>query len=186
MITRVRQDSDGWEGRIPAQDIARAWEREVPGIPIRSIPVITTLWRTGKVFSDDRQRTLRRLGLDAATLDLLSTLRRAGPPYRLTTRQLAARTLVSAGAISQRVARAEREGLVLRKPSPDGHRAVGVELTAAGHEVLIPAVEQLLEHEESLVAPLTEAEQVQLVFLLEKLQGGLRPGGADHPVPDPR
>ena len=45
---------------------------------------------------------------DAATLDLLSVLRRAGPPYQLTTRQLTEQTRVTAGAISQRVARAER------------------------------------------------------------------------------
>jgi DNA-binding MarR family transcriptional regulator len=183
---RVRQDTEGREGRIRAVDIARAWEREVPGIPVRSIPVITTLWRTGKVFSDDRQRTLRRLGLDAATLDLLSTLRRAGSPYRLTTRELAARTLVSAGAISQRVARAEKDGLVLRKPSVEGRRAVTVELTEAGHDLLIPAVRQLLEHEESLVAPLSDAEQAQLVLLLEKLQGGLLAVDGDGPFAEGR
>jgi len=39
---------------------------------------------------------------DPATLDLISVLRRSGPPYQLSTRQLAERTLVSAGAISQR------------------------------------------------------------------------------------
>ena len=57
-----------------------------------------------KLLSDDRRRTLGRLGIEDSTLDLLSTLRRSGPPYTLTTRELGERTLVTAGAISQRVA----------------------------------------------------------------------------------
>ena len=97
--------------------IQRAWERERPGTPAASIGVITRIWRIGKLLADERRRTLARLGIDAATLDLLSTLRRAGPPYRLTASAVAAQSLVSAGAISQRVARAEREGLVRRERS---------------------------------------------------------------------
>ncbi|WP_280401232.1 MarR family transcriptional regulator [Nocardia carnea] len=45
-------------------------------------------------------------------------MRRSGPPYRLTTRQIAARSLVTAGAISQRLARAEAAGLITRSPAP--------------------------------------------------------------------
>jgi hypothetical protein len=52
--------------------------------------------------------------VDPSTLDLLSVLRRSGPPYELGTRELTRRTLVTAGAISQRVARAEQAGLVAR------------------------------------------------------------------------
>jgi hypothetical protein len=61
--------------------IARAWVRERPGTPVDSIGVITRIWRIGKVLADERQRTLGRLGIDAAILDLLGTLRRSGPPY---------------------------------------------------------------------------------------------------------
>lgn len=81
------------------------------------------VWQFAKLFGDDRRRVLARLGVDAATLDLLSVLRRGGPPYTLTTRELAGRSLVTAGAVSQRVARAERDGLVVRdngrgRPAP--------------------------------------------------------------------
>jgi DNA-binding Lrp family transcriptional regulator len=57
---------------------------------------------------------LARLGVDPATRDLLATLRRAGPPYQMTAGDIAKQTLVSAGAVSQRVVRAERDGLVRR------------------------------------------------------------------------
>jgi len=50
--------------------------RKRPGTPAGSIGVITRIWRIGKLLADDRRRTLAGLGIDAAPLDLLSTLRR--------------------------------------------------------------------------------------------------------------
>lgn len=158
---------------LPPERIAAAWERELPGVPTSSIGVLTPLWRAAKTLAEDRRRTLARLGLDAATLDLLSTLRRSGPPYTLTTRQLAAQTLVTAGAISQRVARAEREGLVLREPSSASRRAVAVVLTDAGHERVEAAVRALLEHEERVVGVLDPAEREVLGALLTRLGGSV-------------
>ncbi|GGM37055.1 MarR family winged helix-turn-helix transcriptional regulator [Promicromonospora citrea] len=154
---------------LPPADIAAAWERELPGVPTSSIGVLTPLWRAAKTLAEERRRTLARLGLDAATLDLLSTLRRSGPPYTLTTRQLAAQTLVTAGAISQRVARAERDGLVVRQASTASRRAVAVVLTDAGHARVGTAVRALLEHEEALVAALDPVEREALGALLARL-----------------
>ncbi|WP_412539173.1 MarR family transcriptional regulator [Longispora sp. K20-0274] len=153
--------------------IQSAWARERPGTPVESIGVITRIWRIGKILADERRRTLTRLGIDAATLDLLSTLRRAGEPYRLPPGELARLSLVSAGAISQRVARAEAEGLVAReRGGPDG-RSVLVTLTGDGHALLDRSVDGLLTYEQSLLGALTEAEQGQLSDLLRVLLAGL-------------
>ena len=162
---------------VPPEAISAAWERELPGVPVSSIGVITPLWRVAKALADDRRRTLHRIGIDPATLDLLSTLRRAGTPWSLTTRELAAQTLVTAGAISQRVARAERDGLVLRSPSDAGRRAVAVTLTDAGHELVARAVRELLTHEEALIAGLSAEDRLALSALLGRLGAAL--GGPD-------
>ncbi|GAA4081748.1 MarR family winged helix-turn-helix transcriptional regulator [Nonomuraea soli] len=158
---------------ISPRQIARAWERERPGTPTGSIEIVTPILRLAKLFADDRARVLRRAGIDSATLDLLSTLRRSGPPYRLGTRELAARTLVTAGAISQRVARAEERGLVVRTPG-DGRRAVEVSLTAEGHTLVESSVDQVLGREAALVADLRPAEREALVTLLDTLTQGVR------------
>lgn len=107
-----------------------------------------------------RERELHRLGVDAATLDLVSTLRRSGPPYRRSTRELGESSLVTAGAISQRVARAEHDGLVLRTPGPG--RTVLVELTPAGHRMADSVVSSVLARDEELVASLDDAELAAL------------------------
>lgn len=161
-MTEPTTDADG----DAADRIAAAWQRELPGVPTASIGVITRLWRIGKLLDDERRRTDQRLGLDGATRDLLSTLRRAGPPYRLAPGEIAAQVLVTAGAISQRLARAERAGLVRRSRSASDGRSVLVELTTAGHELIEAHVRELLAHEESLLDGVTAGQREQLAGLL--------------------
>jgi DNA-binding MarR family transcriptional regulator len=154
---------------FPVADIAAAWERELPGTPVTSIEIVTPIWRLAKLFADDRRRVLQACGVDPATLDLLSVIRRAGPPYRLSTRQIAARSLVTAGAISQRIAKAEDSALVGRSPAADGSRAVMVTLTAAGHELIERTVDKVLRREAQLVQGLTTEQRSALSGGLDRL-----------------
>jgi DNA-binding MarR family transcriptional regulator len=155
----------------PVADIAAAWQRERPGTPVTSIGIVTPIWRLAKLLADDRRRVLAETGVDGATLDLLSVLRRAGPPYTLTTREIADRTLVTAGAVSQRVARAERDGLVTRAPAG---RAVLVTLTDAGHAVVEATVDRVLGREADLISGLSAEQQAQLAELLDVLLTSLQ------------
>ncbi|MGC7094275.1 MarR family winged helix-turn-helix transcriptional regulator [Amycolatopsis lurida] len=164
----------------PVDAIALAWTVERPGTQVESIGVVTRIWHAAKLLGEDRTRTLAAAGADAAILDLLSVLRRSGPPYRLTTRELTEATLVSAGAISQRVARAERDGLVTRTTRADGSRKVDVELTEAGHAMVERLVDRVLGREAELVSSLTSAQQAQLAELLRRLLTGLHTELGDH------
>lgn len=159
----------------PAADIAASWKRELPGVRTESIEVITPLWRIAKILADDRRRTLSESGIDPATFDLLSVLRRSGPPYELTTREITRRTLVTAGAVSQRITRAEQAGLVERASSTASRRAVSVKLTETGHELIEATVRRLLEHEADLISALTAAERTTFTSLLGKLEHTLTP-----------
>jgi DNA-binding MarR family transcriptional regulator len=180
---------DTQAGAAPATDgvdrIQQAWLRERPGTPVGSIGVITRIWRVGKILAEERRRIMAGLGLDAAILDLLSTLRRAGPPYRLSPGTLARLSLLSAGAISQRVARAERDGLVTRVAGASDRRGRTVALTPAGHRLLDRCVDHLLTREQSLLDGLTPGQQAQLASLLKTLLGDLtaRFGLPDRPEP---
>jgi DNA-binding MarR family transcriptional regulator len=136
--------------------------------------IVTPIWRLAELFADDRSRVLREAGIDAATLDLLSVIRRSGPPYTLSTRDIAERALVTAGAISQRVARGERDGLARRSPGATGRRTVLVELTPAGHALIERSVDALLGREATLVRSLSEDERSALILLLDKLTTDVR------------
>lgn len=168
--------------------IALAWTRERPGTPVDSIGVVTRLWQAAKMFGDDRVQLLRTHGVDMATLDLLSTLRRSGPPYRMTTRDLAGASLVTAGAITQRVVRAEELGYVERTTRTDGSRQVDVHLTPAGHDAVERHVDLVLGRELELLDVLATEERDQLASLLRTLLSGLQSArGATRPghVGDP-
>jgi DNA-binding MarR family transcriptional regulator len=158
---------------FPAAEIAAAWERELPGTPVSSIEIVTPIFRLAKLFADDRRRVLQACGVDGATLDLLSVIRRAGPPYQLSTREIAARALVTAGAISQRIARAEGAGLVARSPAGDGSRTVMVTLTQAGHELIERTVDRVLGREAQLVADLDPGQRGELASRLDTLLASL-------------
>ena len=148
--------------------IARAWERELPNVPVRSIGIVTRIWHIAKLLGDDRARLLRSHHADMATLDLLSTLRRHGEPYRMTTRELASASLITAGAITQRVDRAEAQGLVKRTRRRDS-RTVDVELTPLGHTSADELVTTVLERECEVLDGLSIDEQVRLEHTLRQL-----------------
>ncbi|MBZ4322006.1 MarR family winged helix-turn-helix transcriptional regulator [Streptomyces huiliensis] len=155
--------------RDPVDAIAAAWRRERPETPVASIGVVTRVWQLAKHFGDDRRRVLAEAGVDPATLDLLSVLRRSGSPYTLTTRQIAEQSLVTAGAISQRLNRAERDKLVTRRSAPGRSRAVLVELTPAGHDLLERTVDRVLSREAELLDGLTAQQRDTLTGLLRVL-----------------
>ncbi|MBO0803380.1 MAG: MarR family transcriptional regulator [Nocardiopsaceae bacterium] len=163
-----------WDENDPVDATALAWLRERPGTPVEGIGIVTRIWRLAHLFGEDRRQTLAAAGADAATLDLLSVLRRAGPPYQLTTRQLTEQTRVTAGAVSQRIGRAERAGLVKRAPAADrSSRAVLVTLTPAGHALVERLVDRVLGREADLVASLSAAERATLAGLLKALLDNL-------------
>lgn len=169
--------------------IAEAWKRELPGVPVQSIGIVTRVWHIAKLLGDDRARLLRSRHADMSTLDLLSTLRRHGRPYRMTTRELAAASLITAGAITQRVDRAEAQGLVKRSGRRDS-RTVDIELTPLGHATVDDLVAAVLTRECQLLDGLSKDQQDHLEhtlrLLLQHLSGLLgveqRAGHVGHPA----
>jgi DNA-binding MarR family transcriptional regulator len=158
--------------RDAADEIADQWARERPDVPVASIGVVARVLRIAKAFADHRRRTLARLGIDSATFDLLATLRRSGAPYRMTPAELTQACLVTGGAISQRVARAEAAGLVETRRTAGGHTST-VELTPAGRERIDRDIAEFLAAEERLVAHLAPDERSELARLLRVLYAGL-------------
>lgn len=165
-------------------EIVDQWTRERPTMSVESVGVVARILRIAKRITDERRRTLTELGIDSATLDLLATLRRAGSPYRMSPSEIAATCLVSGGAVTQRVARAEGGGLVSCERTASGKRTVSVGLTAHGHHVIERNIEALISRERDLVAGLTDSGRKQLEDLLRDLLSGMDheagPNAGDH------
>jgi len=160
----VGVDEGSGEGAV--DEITVAWARELPGVSVEAMATVTRLWQLAKVFGDQRRRVITERDADQATLDLLSVLRRAGPPYELVAGEIARRAMVTAGAISQRLARAEQAGLVERAHS--GRERV-VRLLPAGHDLVDRLVGDIAALDSELLSVLEPGQREVFDRLLRVL-----------------
>jgi DNA-binding MarR family transcriptional regulator len=159
--------------------IEQAWRKERPDVDSTSIGIITRIWRLGRFLDRGRAEALARLGSDPTKLDALATLRRAGAPYRLTAGEMARRSLVTPGAVSQRLDKLEHERLVRREPDDADGRVVHVQLTARGRDLVDHIFVALMEQEQAVLAPFSRDERRALAVLLRRWLSWLEAEGGD-------
>lgn len=145
------------------------WARERPDLDVSPMAVLGRLSRLTRVVEARQRASFAQHGLDAASFDVLATLRRAGSPYALTPGQLARSAMVTTGAITQRLDRLEASGMVSRSPGPTDARSVLVTLSDAGRVVIDAALPDHLATEEQLLAPVDAEQRMRLAELLSTL-----------------
>ncbi len=157
------------DARDEVDRIVAAWQRERPDLDTAPLEVFSRVTRLARHLDLARRGAFARHGLETWAFDVLSALRRAGDPYRLSPGALLTQTLVTSGTMTNRIDRLVEHGLVQRHPSPDDRRGVLVELTPAGLERVDGALADLLESERLLLAGLPEADRATLSGLLQVL-----------------
>jgi DNA-binding MarR family transcriptional regulator len=157
--------------------IVAAWRRERPDLDVRPLEVLSRVSRLARHLDLARRSAFSRHDLETWEFDVLSALRRAGAPYRLSPGALLTLTLVTSGTMTNRIDRLEAKGLVERQPSPDDRRGVLVQLTDAGLERVDAAFAALLDTERTLLGELPESDRTALVDLLRQV---LTPFDAPH------
>ena len=145
------------------------WARERPDLDASPMGVIGRLSRLARLIDTELNRVFSAHGLDRSSFDVLATLRRAGPPHRLTPVELMRASMVTSGAITQRLDRLEKRGLITRTPSELDGRRVYVSLTADGLALIDRALPDHLANEHRLLAPLTQAQRKALADTLRRL-----------------
>ncbi|MCU0266710.1 MAG: MarR family transcriptional regulator [Actinomycetia bacterium] len=143
-----------------------AWRRERPDLDVSPLEVLSRVSRLARHLDRARRTAFTAHGLEPWEFDVLSALRRTGPPYELSPGQLITRTLVTSGTMTNRIDRLEGRDLVVRRPDPDDGRGVFVRLTADGRARVDAALTDLLEHERAILAALSPTEQSRLADLL--------------------
>ena len=146
--------------------IVRAWTSERPDVDSKPLEVLSRVTRISKHLDRLRRAVFSVHGLDVWEFDALATLRRAGKPYQLTPTALMAQTLVTSGAMTNRINRLEARGLVSRQADPDDGRRVVVALSEPGRKLVDRALDDLLSAEQRALEPLTAAERKELASLL--------------------
>ncbi len=149
--------------------IVGQWGRQRPDLDVSPMEVFGRLTRAARLAQAEMGRTFAEHGLDAPSFDMLATLRRSDPPHRLTPAELMRASMVTSGAISQRLDKLEARGLVTRTRAEADARNVHVALTKAGRTLIDAALPDHLATEERMLATLTAAERKSLTTGLRAL-----------------
>ncbi|MDK9499664.1 MarR family transcriptional regulator [Streptomyces katrae] len=153
----------------PLDRVARIqadWRRERPDLDVGPQAVIGRLHRLADRLTEELALVYGRYGLGEGEFDVLCALRRAGEPYERAPGELAAHTMVTTGAMTKRIDRLERAGLVTRRRADDDQRGRIVALTGPGRELIDQAFTDHMRNERRLLDLLTPAEASSLETLL--------------------
>ncbi|MEV6371270.1 MarR family transcriptional regulator [Micromonospora musae] len=155
------------------------WRVERPDIDPAPMGVVGRIQRASRLLERELGRNFALYGLQLWEFDVLATLRRAGPPYRLTTGALVEASMVTSGAITNRIDRLVARELVTRETDPSNRRSVLVTLTSQGRDLIDEVVVQHVDVETKLLTWLSPTEQERLSGLLRKLLIGLGDGSPE-------
>ncbi len=154
-------------------EIVEQWGRERPDVDVSGMAIIGRIGRLQRAIGPQLDRVFAGHDLESWEFDVLATLRRHGPPFQLTPGRLLESTMVTSGAMTNRIDRLERRGLVTRSKSPTDGRQVLVTLTEAGRRLVDNAVVDHASNELEMLETLETGQRAQLVDLLRRLQLGL-------------
>jgi DNA-binding MarR family transcriptional regulator len=153
------------------------WDETRPDLQVGALKVTARLSRIGPLLARRQDEVFGRFGLSRGEVGLLSALRVAGAPYRLSPTRLARGLMLSSAGVTSRIDRLERRGFVRRLADPDDRRGVIIELKDEGREVVDEAVAAIAISDRQLMDRLDPQEVEQLEGLLRKLLALLEPPG---------
>jgi DNA-binding MarR family transcriptional regulator len=155
--------------RDEVDDIVAAWHAERPDLDVEPLQVLSRISRLARHLDRARRAAFASHDLEPWEFDVLSALRRQGPPYQLTPGALLRATLVTSGTMTNRIDRLADAGLVRRLPDPQDRRGVLVTLTAEGQQRADEALADLVLSEYDLLNGLGRADRRTLADLLRVL-----------------
>src|SRR4029079_10369977 len=112
------------------------WAREIPSLDPLTEGVVERIHILAHHLNESMSETLAEFHLDRRWFRLLGRLRSYGPPYRRSAGMLAADLQLSSGAMTNRLDRMEKAGLIRRLPDPSARRGTLVAPRAAGRGAL--------------------------------------------------
>ncbi len=175
-----REQQDGPPGASPVRDevddLVAGWSAELPDEDLTPMQVLSRVSRLARHLDRARRAAFGAHGLEPSGFDVLSALRRTGPPYQLSPGALLRATLVTSGTMTNRIDGLASAGLVRREPDPQDKRGVLVKLTERGRAAVDAALTDLLTGERELLAALARGQQDQLAALLRILLAPLDAG----------
>lgn len=171
MATRPRRSASEPADHVDA--LRAQWSAVLPALDTSPMGILGRIHRIARLVAPDIETLFASHGIDRPEFDVLASLRRAGPPHRLSPTALCRSLLVASGRMTHRLDRLESAGLIERRPSPTDRRGCDVQLTAAGRKLVDRAFAEDMALETELLASLSREQRDDLAGLLRHLLVGL-------------
>ncbi len=150
-------------------EVLEQWARERPDVDVSPMAVIGRLSRVARRIEALLGENFAAQGIDAATFDVLATLRRSGAPYTLSPKDLVETSMVTSSAIAQRLNKLEAERLIERTSNQRDGRGKLVHLTDAGRSIVDSVLPAHVAAEREFLQDLSPEQQNTLAALLAAL-----------------
>ena len=168
--------------RDEVDELVAGWQAERPDLDTEPLQVLSRVSRLARHLDRARTAAFASHGLQVWEFDMLSALRRQGPPYQLSPGALLRATLVTSGTMTNRINRLADARLVSLSPDPLDRRGKLVTLTGRGRAAVDAALADLLRSERELLTGLDRGQRRELAALLRILlapfDAGQAPEGA--------
>jgi DNA-binding MarR family transcriptional regulator len=152
----------------PIAEAARQWDAHGWGDAARGMSVVTSIVRAQQLFSSRIDHALEPFGITFARYEilvLLSFSRTGAMPIG----KVGERLQVHGTSVTSAVERLEKQGLVERRRHPDDGRAVLIDVTDAGRQLVADATPVLNETVFEAIE-MSDAQQRQLYEMLRSLR----------------
>ena len=143
------------------------WQRERPDIDTWPIAIFARILRLSAQMTQMTADWLKEEGLTWEAFSLIVTLRRQGAPYEMRPTEILRDSLLTSGAVTNRVDRVVALGLVVRGRDPQDRRGVVVRLTEIGVARADRAITAHAEHLSGMLGGLIPEERKALTALLQ-------------------
>jgi DNA-binding MarR family transcriptional regulator len=155
------------------------WKHERADLNMAPMGILGRLLCLGRIVSEGAIEVAARHEITLPEFDVLAILRRCGPPFQQSVGSLCEHSLLSSGAMTNRIDRLEKKKMVVRVQDKTDGRGVNVRITKKGLIAINNVLPDRVKEAHEKVAVLSKAEQSQLNYLLKKMLNKLEPTNLD-------
>jgi DNA-binding MarR family transcriptional regulator len=149
--------------------IVQAWAKRDPRLDASPLEVAGRLLLCAAHLERAIVAALEPFKLSFGDFDVLNTLRRRGDERGTNPSGLAHSSLITSGAMTARLDRLERAGLIRRAPDPGDRRAVRVHLTKEGEQLAEQALDAVIAADNAFLEPLSQRRRDTVASALRQL-----------------
>lgn len=156
--------------------ILQEWAKTDPQVDAAPLEVVGRLLLCAGHLQRSIVAALRPFGLSFGDFDVLNTLRRRGEEQGTNPRDLARSSLITSGAMTSRLDRLERAGLIERTLDPNDRRGVRVHLTEQGEKLAKRSLHAVIDADKAFLEPLDQEQRDSVASALKLLLLRSEPG----------